>query len=337
MNIGAVTPYRVPAPARGDHVVWPAAFGKRFVVFVDVEEEFDWFAPLDPRNRSVLAMRALPAAHGRFAEHGVGLACMVDHPVASDPVAVDILRAIVADGRSSIGAQLHPWVTPPLVPDSQGGSYAGNLPREVEAAKLDTLTDLLTTVFGTAPLAYRAGRYGIGTATADLLAERGYRIETSMRARYDYRQDGGPDFAAIGNEAFRLGSLLELPLTTVFTGILRSQAPKLYSMLARIPHARGIVARTGLIQRVALTPEDMPIEAAMEAVRIAVEEQEQRLLTFSFHSPSLEPGHTPYVRTSADLANFWRWWDRMFGLLDQLGVRPIAMTELLDHFDLSVR
>ncbi len=328
MTRGAVTPYRVPAPEPADRVAWPDAFGTRFVVFVDVEEEFDWFAPLDPRNRSVQAMRAMPAAHARFAQYGVGLACMVDHPVASDPAAVDILRAIVADGRSSIGAQLHPWVTPPFGPPFRGDSYAGNLPRALEAAKLDTLTDLLRTAFGTQPLAYRAGRYGIGPATAQLLVERGYRIETSIRARYDYRSDGGPDFRAIGSDAYRLGPLLEIPLTTVFTGTLRRSGTALYPTLSSIPRGRGVAARSGLLERIALTPEDMPIDAALEAVRVAVQDEGQRLLAFSFHSPSLEPGHTPYVRNADDLSSFWRWWDRMFGLLDRLGVKPAALSEL---------
>ena len=331
MTTGAASPYRVPAPAPADVVRWSDAFGTRFMVFVDVEEEFDWSAPLDARNRAVTAMRALPMAHARFARHGVGLHCMVDHPVASDPAAVDILRAVLADGRSAIGAQLHAWVTPPYASPAPGDSYAGNLPPALEAAKLDTLTALLTEAFGTAPIAYRAGRYGIGPATVALLASRGYRIESSVRARYDYRADGGPDFTAIGNAAYRSGGLLELPLTSVFTGRLRALGPSLYSALRHVPHARGAFSRAGLLQRIALTPEDMPIEAALEAVRIAVLEERQRLISFSFHSPSLEIGHTPYVRSSDDLARFWRWWDRMFALLDSLGVTPVGFAELLER------
>ncbi|MCP3736328.1 polysaccharide deacetylase family protein [Sphingomonas sp. RP10(2022)] len=329
-------PYRVPAPARDALIRWPAAFGTRFLVFVDVEEEFDWSAPLDPRNRSVTAMRALPAAHARFADHGVSPAYMVDHPVASDPAAVDILRGAIADGRSAIGAQLHSWVTPPYAPPAPGDSYAGNLPPELEVAKLDALTTLLTDAFGRPPLAYRAGRYGIGPATTALLASRGYRIETSVRARYDYRHDGGPDFTGIGNAAYRWGPLLELPLTSVFTGALRRSGSLFYPALGRIPHARGAFARAGLLQRIALTPEDMPIDDAIAAVRIAVREQGQRLLSFSFHSPSLEPGHTPYVRDAADLRHFWNWWSRMFATLVQLGVTPVTLDEVLAVADRRV-
>jgi len=83
--------YRVPPPAPGDLVAWPDAFGTRFMVHVDVEEEFDWARPLDPANRSTEAMRAFPAAQRRFADHGVPLTALVDHPVATDPRAVDLL------------------------------------------------------------------------------------------------------------------------------------------------------------------------------------------------------------------------------------------------------
>lgn len=308
---------------------WPASFGNRFIVFVDVEEEFDWSASLDPRRRTVAAMRAMPAAHARFASCGVGLACMVDHPVASDPAAVDILRGIAADRRSSIGAQLHAWVTPPYAPPRPGDSYAGNLPPALEAAKLDALTGLLRETFGAQPLAYRAGRYGIGPATASLLAARGYRIDASIRSRYDYRADLGPDFTAIGSAAYHMGSVIEVPLTTIFTGRLRRIGATMYPWLGRVRHARGLSARSGLLQRIALTPEDMPIADALEAVRIAIGEEEQRLLSFSFHSPSLEPGHTPYVRDAADLARFWAWWDRMFECLHRLNVTPVGVDALI--------
>lgn len=329
MADGVVPPYRMPRPAPGDLVQWPAAFGNRFIVFVDVEEEFDWSAPLDRRNRAVNAMRAFSAAHARFAERGIGLACMVDHPVASDPAAVDILKSVIADGRSSIGAQLHPWVNPPYAPPQPSDSYAGNLPPPVEAAKLDLLTDLLRETFGTSPRAYRAGRYGIGPETAALLAAGGYRIDSSVRARYDYSADHGPDFTAIDSAAYRLDEVIEVPLTTVFTGRLRRVGATLHPLLSHIPRGRGLFARSGLLQRIALSPEDMPIDAALEAVRIAVGEDRQRLLSFSFHSPSLEPGHTPYVRDQADLARFWMWWQRMFDCLDRLGVAPVGVDELI--------
>ncbi|OYY66617.1 polysaccharide deacetylase family protein [Sphingomonas sp. 28-62-11] len=321
--------YRPAAPGNDALVRWPADFGTRFIVFVDTEEEFNWRAPLSRDARATTAVAAIPAAHARFTASGVPLAFMIDHPIVSDPAAVDILRRAIADGQSSIGTQLHPWVNPPadevVTPFH---SFPGNLPPALEAAKLDVLTAAITAAFGKAPLAYRAGRYGIGPHTIELLAARGYRLDSSMRARYDYTQEGGPDFSAIGNHAFRLGALIELPLTTVYTGRLRGQGASLYPALGRIPRARGVMARSGLLARVALTPEQMPLRDALEAVRIAMGEG-VAVLNFSFHSPSLVPGHTPYVRDRADLAAFDRWWDSVLALLDQRGAKPIGLDALI--------
>ena len=316
-------------PNVDQRLCWPSDFGRRFIVFVDTEEEFDWNAPFSRDARATSAVAAIPAAHARFAAAGVSLAFMIDHPIVSDPAAVDILRRTLEDGQSSIGTQLHPWVNPPFVEAvTPVNSFPGNLPAALEAAKIDVLTAAITDAFGTAPHAYRAGRYGIGPHTIDLLADRGYRLDSSIRARYDYSTDGGPDFTAIDNHAFRAGGLIELPLTTVFTGHLRRQGASLYPLLGRIPHGRGLMARSGLLARVALTPEQMPLRDALEAVRVAVDD-DVAVLTFSFHSPSLVPGHTPYVRDSADLAAFYRWWDAVFALLDRLGVRPIGLDALI--------
>jgi len=313
-------------------VVWPEDFGTRFTVFVDTEEEFDWTSPLARTGHTLASVAALPGAHRRFAGHGVPLTYMVDYPIATDPRACDILRELLEDGVSAIGTQLHPWVNPPFdEPLTPANSYAGNLPEAVEAAKLDVLTDAIVAAFGRRPNAYRAGRYGIGPATLALLAARGYRLDSSMRARYRYAADSGPDFGRIGNAAFRCGpaaTIIELPLTTVFTGRLRGGGAGLYEMLGRVPKGRGLFARLGLVSRVALTPEDMPLADAIEAIAVAVGEG-VRVLNFAFHSPSLAPGHTPYVRDAADLARFHGWWHAVLTELDRRGVRPASLDALI--------
>lgn len=324
-------PYRPHAGAQFD---WPDTFGTRFTIFVDTEEEFDWFAPLRRDARSVTAMRAVPAAHRRFADRGAAITYLVDHPIATDGRAVDVLREALGDGRSAVGTQLHPWVNPPFEEEVTGrNSFVGNLPVALETAKIDTLTGAIEAAFGQHPRVYRAGRYGVGPRTLGLLAGRGYRIDTSMRSQYDYSAEGGPDFAGIGSHAFRTpAGLLELPLTTVYTGALRRFGGGLYRALGPIPKGRGLAARAGLLSRVALTPEEMPLADAVEAVRVAVGEG-VRLLNFAFHSPSLEPGHTPYVRDAADLAAFHHWWDVILALLDRLGVANASLDEILAAAD----
>ncbi len=325
--------YCVPAPPPASIIDWPAEFGTRFVVMVDTEEEFDWAAPLSRTAHATSAIAGLAEGHARFADRGVPLAFMIDYPIVADPRAVDILHRLVEHPGTMIGAQLHPWVNPPFDEVvNQFNSFVGNLPESLEAAKLDALTQAIERAFGARPRAYRAGRYGIGPATLRLLAAYGYRLDSSMRARYDYSGDGGPDFQAIGNDAFRTGPdgmLIELPLTTVFTGALRAAGQTLYRRLSQLPKGRALFARTGMLARVALTPEEMPLADALEAVRVAIGEG-VRVLNFSFHSPSLVPGHTPYVRDAAGLAAFHAWWDQVLALLDARGAKPIGLDALID-------
>jgi hypothetical protein len=318
----------VPAPAPRDLVAWPEGFGTRFVLGVDTEEEFDWTRPPAAAARGLTALAALPAAQTRLAGMGAAPLYLVDHPVAADPAAADRVRAALAAGPAEVGTQLHPWVNPPFDGTTDAETFAGALPEAVEAAKLDRLTAAIEAAFGSRPIAYRAGRYGLGPATLRLLASRGYRLDSSMRARYDYTAEGGPDYARVGAHAFRCGPggvLVELPLTAVFTGRLGERGRELYR---RAPWLRGPLARARLVERVALTPEDMPLPAALEAARVALGEG-VRVLNLSCHSPSLVPGHTPYVRDAADLRAFWRWWEAMLGLLARRGVRAVGAAELV--------
>lgn len=337
--MGSDTPtrgYRMPPPVQGALVEWPDSFGTRFLLGVDTEEEFDWRAPVRRDQRAVTAIAALPEAHRRFAERGVPVTYLIDHPVATDPGAVDTIRRLLEDGRSSVGTQLHPWVNPPFDEEvNRTNSFAGNLPKSLEAAKLTQLTEAIEAGFGARPTVYRAGRYGLGPHSLELLAGLGYRIDTSMRSAYDYSGELGPDYSSVPNQAFRTGpgnALLEVPFTTVFTGAMRARGVGLYRLLGKVPKGRGVASRLGLISRVALTPEDMPLKEAIEAVRVALGEG-LRLLNFAFHSPSVVPGHTPYVRDAADLAAFYRWWEVMLDLLVRLGVHPVSPAQLLAAAD----
>ena len=313
-------------------VTWPDSFGTRFTIIVDTEEEFDWSAPLARTGHGVSAISALPDGAARFRDLGAAINLAVDYPVVTDGAAVDALMAVVADARSEVGAQLHPWVNPPFDEVLTGrASFVGNLELDLQAAKLDALTDAISRAVGRRPRFYRAGRYGLGAETFALLAARGYSLDVSIRARYDYSPEGGPDYRDIGNGALRAGpggAILEVPFTTVFTGGLRGIGPFLDRAAVRVPKGRGILSRTRLLSRVSMSPEGIPLHEAREAIRIALGDG-LRLLNFAFHSPSLVPGCTPYVRDAGELRAFWRWWDVVLGDLARAGVRYATMDDIL--------
>jgi hypothetical protein len=66
------------------------------------------------------------------------------------------------------------------------------------------------------------------------------------------------------------------------------------------------------------------VDEAIRAVDIAIDDG-LPLLVFSFHSPSLQAGHTPYVRDEADLEALYDWWRRVFTYCDMRGVKPTSI------------
>jgi hypothetical protein len=312
--------------------------GPRFIVTVDTEEEFDWAKPLAREAHTVHSVGRL----GRFQEFceavGVVPIYLVDYPVAVSPTAGDVLRDAIAGGRAEIGVQLHPWVSPPHEEEvNQHNSYAGNLPEPLERAKFETLRAAIARNFGTAPLIYRAGRYGVGPNTTGILADNGIAIDTSVRARFDYSASGGPCFRNHPLYPYwldRQAGLLELPLTSVYWGPLRQVGGWLYPQLWRVPRLRGVLARIGLLERIPLTPEGVTLEEAIRAIDIAVDDG-LPVLVFSFHSPSLAAGFTPYVRTEADLDAFYDWWRGVFAYLRQRGVAPSSVADIMASVELA--
>lgn len=322
----------IDLPGPGDFVRFAPDFGQRFIVTVDTEEEFDWSSPFARAEHSLDSIPRL-AKFQQFCEgYGVVPVYLVDYPVVTDPRTAEILGAAVAQGRAEIGVQLHPWVNPPHDEDiSVHNSFAGNLPAALERAKFRKLRDAIEATFGAAPQIYRAGRYGVGPNTAQTLRETGIAIDTSVRALFDYSSQGGPNFRRHPVAPWwidRRNGLMELPLTTVFWGLLRQQGRTLHPALWRAPRLRGLLARLGLLERVPLTPEGVAADEALKAIDIALDDR-LPVLVFSFHSPSLAPGHTPYVRDEDDLDRFYDWWRTVFDYLGRRAVRPASVREII--------
>ena len=322
----------IDPPPRQAFARFDPAFGQRFLVTVDTEEEFDWNLPLAREGHGLDHVPRLAQFQQFCEQEGVVPVYLVDWPIAQSPLAAEILRAPLAAGKAEIGVQLHPWVNPPFEEEvTPHNSFAGNLPRELEAAKFGNLREAIERNFGVAPAIYRAGRYGLGPHSAAMLAEQGLAIDSSVRAKFDYSAGEGPDYSRhplLPYWADDDKRLLELPLTTVFWGMLRRQGEWLYPALARVPRLRGLMAHVGLLERISLTPEGVDVDEAIRGIDIALDDG-LPVLVLSFHSPSLQAGHTPYVRSEADLEALYDWWRRVFAYLEQREIKPTTVSEIL--------
>jgi hypothetical protein len=214
-------------------------------------------------------------------------------------------------------------------------SFAGNLPRELERAKLQRLVAAIEDHLGVRPTSFTAGRYGVGASTQGLLEELGFRIDSSVRPYTEYLDQGGPDFRHCGARPYWVGPdrhLLELPRTVGLCGLLARDTSGLFDLLQSRPARRlrlsGLLARARLLERIALTPEGLSA-AELRRLASAMVGAGHRVFVMSYHSPSLVPGNTPYVTTARELAAFL---DRLDDFLDfflgELGGEPATPDEV---------
>jgi len=318
-------------PNAPDWCIFPKEFGRRFVVTVDTEEDFDWDKPISRTGYGLDSLERLERFQ-RFCEgHAINPIYLVDYPVITHAPAAGRLREFVEANKASVGAQLHPWVNPPFDEETNNfNSFAGNLPIDTERAKLLTLIEHIDRAIGQPPKIYRAGRYGTGGNTIGILEEAGISIDSSVRSKFDYSGNGGPNYVRHPINPYWLNSeqsLLEMPLTTVYWGLLRRQGDYIFPRLSSRPAVRAALARSNMLERIALTPEGITVEEAIRAIDMACDDDLQ-LLTFSFHSPSLQPGHTPYVRDKADLDRLYDWWRRVIAYCGMRDVKPASLSEI---------
>jgi len=313
----------------------PAARPKLFVV-VDTEEEFDWSAPFARENTSVTAIADAGRLQSVVKPYGLKPTYVVDYPVASTASSAATLAAFASDGAARIGAHLHPWVTPPfdepLVPEM---SFGCNLGAPVEKAKILHLREAIVRNMDVTPRVFKAGRYGFGESTADILEASGFTVDASVVPHMDFTAEKGPSFNGFTPGPGRFGrgrAMLELPCTTGFIGAGRKSGEPLHrlastSVLRRL-RAVGILARTGVLNKVMLSPEGNTLEE-MKALTRALHGDGLRTFAMTFHSPSLKPGCTRYVRTGEEREQFLKTIDQycefFFG---EMGGQPTTPEEL---------
>ena len=238
----------------------PQAERPLLICVIDTEEEFDWNAEPSRDAVSVEHMDSLSLIQDIFDEVGLVPCYVVDYPIVSNDRSATRLEAVYRDGRCEIGAHLHPWVTPPFDEClSRANMYPGNLDAALERAKLETLTAAIEQRFSR-PIAYKAGRYGVGPNTFRILDELGYELDLSYCPGFDCSDDGGPDYASTHSHPAWVGArhnILEIPTTGAFTGYLRGLGPSLFPLAQRLRavKAQGILSRLGLLDRLMLSPE----------------------------------------------------------------------------------
>jgi len=320
----------------------------RLFVVVDTEEEFDWSAPFSRDSVGVTAIQEVGRLQDVLGSRGLKPTYVIDYPVATTSSSAQTLAAFARRGECHIGAHLHPWVTPPFVEEvGPRNSYGFNLGAEVEREKISRLKDAIVEHVGVKPRSFKAGRYGFGRTTAETLEALDFDIDLSVNPHMDFTSDEGPSFEGFEPRAGLFGArrrLMELPCTTGFIGAARSIGPALHraaSAPALTPlRAVGILARTGVLNKVMLSPEGNTLQE-MQALTDSLYRDGVRTFAMTFHSPSLKPGCTRYVRTTEErdafLKTIDRYCDYFMARLGGVGTTPADLFDELRTQNLELR
>ena len=309
------------------------------LVIVDTEEEFDWTQPFSKYNVSVESIALQPLAQAIHDRHGIVPTYVLDYPVANDDAAAAVIAGFLAEGRCEIGAHLQPWVNPPYAEvESTHNSYPGNLPFALEYRKLRALGDRIEQRFGRRPRIYKAGRYGLGPSTMRILRTLGYDTDVSVVPHTSFRWKGGPDFRGLPDRPFWFGrdeDLLEVPLSRGFCGLLWRWGgvvfPVIASRLGMALRLPGLFAAARLLDRITLTPEGVTLDEQIRLVRALVR-RGHKVFSYTYHSSTLLPGATGYVKTEDDRRRFLEQMDGFFRFFfDDLRGRTLSVAAFRDR------
>ena len=203
---------------------------KFLVITIDVEPDcspsWSYSNPLQFEGVSIGIKRKLQPLFDRY---GIKPTYLINNVVLEDTPSVDVFRSL--DGDFELGTHLHPEFIEPM---KEQFDYAGKkgianccfYRADIEAGKLQSITNLFQRSFGHAPKSFRAGRFSAGDNTIRSLIDLGYKVDTSVTPNVrwkDSSREKAVDFRSASEQPYFVsnsilasdtgGQLLEVPVT----------------------------------------------------------------------------------------------------------------------------
>jgi hypothetical protein len=320
----------------------------KLVVTIDTEED-DW-GRYAHSGHTVHNISLLPGLQRMFDEFEVIPTYLVTYAVATDPHAVSILKSICERGRCEIGMHCHPWNTPPYQEQTTAkNSMICNLPADLQKEKLVCLHEAITESLEVSPVTFRAGRWGYGQHVAEGLYSLGYKVDTSILPFVDWSKEYGPDFSEARSAPYRFhyndihaaladGPLLEVPATVGFVGLAGKnfeRANRLHRLLRILPYRMsgevGLLHHLGVVQKIWLSPENST-GREMIALAKTMMRKGAPILNLFFHSPTVQPGLTPFVRNQSDVREFLGRLRMFLRFSADAGIEPVGLSRTAGLF-----
>lgn len=269
---------------------------KRIIVTIDTEMDADihWIKK-HPRTYSSITEGIPKFYRPLWDEYMINPIYFVSPEILEDDLACNVIKNEIQKG-ALIGAHLHPdFIEPDETPRDAaplekfpcfGYSY------EIEKEKIRNLKNKIERRLGVTPIWYRAARFGTDNDTIKILAELGFKHDSSFTPGINWTSKGGPDHSSVNAHVYKLEpyDILEHPITIL---------GKRWGILGNILPDNWLFYRW-------LRPTHMTY---MEEKRLIREMSEKKAdeLVMMFHSMEIMINKTPYVRTKLmQLYFIWR-------------------------------
>ena len=282
-------------------------------VVIHTEEEFDWNGGFFASNNQVTHGKELTTFCEKLIALGANIVFAMDYAFVSSEQGQEVIQHFKTHYPTHVefAAHLHPWVNPPYADEDnvpEHDSYPGNLPPDIEKAKLADLTDRIASLSGYRPTTYLAGRYGIGKNSHKILNELGYKVDLSITPFTDYGYQEGPDFSKYNNDEVMIDGIRCIPHSTGFVSYLTRFTDYLNRKAGHLDKLNNnllgkILLKLLGVRKVRLSPEGFSSKD-MSTLSDSLSRIGVKHLIFSFHSSTVKAGITPYTQDKDALRDF---------------------------------
>ncbi len=295
-----------------------------FLITIDTEGDDLWSKPrtITTRNADFLHRFQMLCE-----SYGFKPSYLVNYEMAKSDVFKTFGRDILKRKTAEIGMHLHAWNTPPFVPltkdDFTFQPYLIEYSTEIIREKVNVMTDLLEDTFSEKMISHRAGRWSFNEIYAEVLVEKGYRIDCSVTPYISWKhtlgdpeQSGGTDYCYFPDDAYFLdlkdisqpgdSPLLEIPMTIVpRRAIFRRVSTNLSALVRSLNQiSQPIWLRPRLGNRKDL------IRIVTRAIR-----KKKSYLEFMLHSSELMGGGSPNFPNNQAIEKLYNDLRILFGLV----------------------
>jgi hypothetical protein len=261
-----------------------------------------------------------------FERFGAKPTYLLSPEVLRDPECIATFRRLAP--ACELGTHLHgEFAEPGAYEPDITNDFQRDYPPEVERQKLTYLTDLFIRAFDHQPQSFRAGRFGIGSASVGILESLGYTVESSVTPHMDWSSSGAPGLAFLDapsqpyrpdrEDPGRVGDarLLEVPVT------IRRRFLNALPGIGKRVDPRWLRPTRGTGEQLVRVAEDEIAEARRLAPDRPV------ILNAMFHNVEIVPDLSPYASNEEEARGIL---DRLRALLSFAHRRDIAVVGLGD-------